>query len=130
MTAGDPDSQPFWEGVRAGELRLPSCDACGQPHFPPMPACPGCGATTLTWARFDGDGQVYSWVRVHRALSGEPAWELPYTIAVVQLRAGPRVLAVAADIAGTVRIGDPVRVEPVAGPLRPHLRLRPEEGAA
>jgi uncharacterized OB-fold protein len=39
-----------------------------------------------------GDGRVYSWVRVHRPFGDDHAGDAPYTIAVVELDEGCRVL--------------------------------------
>ena len=32
-----PETQPYWDGVAAGELRLPRCTDCGNAYFPPSP---------------------------------------------------------------------------------------------
>ena len=37
-----PETQPFWDGTKAGELRLQRCDACAHVYFPPRPFCPKC----------------------------------------------------------------------------------------
>ena len=34
-----PETQHFWDGTRAGELRLQRCNACGKVYFPPRPFC-------------------------------------------------------------------------------------------
>ena len=39
-----PETQHFWDGTRAGELRLQRCNACGKVYFPPRPFCPACAA--------------------------------------------------------------------------------------
>jgi len=35
-----PETQHFWDGTRAGELRLQRCNACRKVYFPPRPFCP------------------------------------------------------------------------------------------
>ncbi len=35
-----PETQPFWDGCAAGELRLQRCTICGQAYFYPRPVCP------------------------------------------------------------------------------------------
>ncbi len=40
---------PFWDGCRAGVLRLPWCRACGRPHFFPRTLCPHCLGPELEW---------------------------------------------------------------------------------
>ena len=39
-----PETRHFWEGCKAGELRLQRCTACQHSYFPPRPFCPGCGS--------------------------------------------------------------------------------------
>ncbi len=36
----DRDSLPFWQGTRAGELRVQRCNACSRYRFPPRAAPP------------------------------------------------------------------------------------------
>ena len=43
------DSQFFWDGTAAEELRVQKCNACGELRFPPGPACPDCGALDRGW---------------------------------------------------------------------------------
>src|SRR5260370_42572179 len=39
-----PETAHFWEGCKAGELRLQRCAACAEAYFPPRPFCPACGS--------------------------------------------------------------------------------------
>ena len=39
-----PETQHFWDGTKAGELLLQTCNACGHTYFPPRPFCPECGS--------------------------------------------------------------------------------------
>ena len=36
-----PETQAFWDGTAAGELRLQRCDACGKSVFPAAAVLPG-----------------------------------------------------------------------------------------
>ena len=38
------DTEFFWTGTAAGELRVQKCGECGALRHPPGPACPRCGA--------------------------------------------------------------------------------------
>ncbi|MFB9839902.1 Zn-ribbon domain-containing OB-fold protein, partial [Actinoallomurus acaciae] len=40
-----PDTRFFWDGARAGELRIQRCAECGALRHPPGPMCPACHAT-------------------------------------------------------------------------------------
>jgi len=89
----DADSEPYLAALRRHVLVLQRCTACGRVRFPPMPACPWCGATTAEWRSVSGQGRVYSWVGVHRALTTDFESEVPYTIATVELAEGARAFA-------------------------------------
>jgi len=85
-----PESEPYWEGVRAGELRLPRCRECDRLFFYPRAFCPRCGSRDLAWETVDRGGTIASYVVVERPLPGI-AEEVPYIVAIVELDAGVRV---------------------------------------
>ena len=62
----DADTEPYWAGIAAGELRLQRCAACGLAVFYPRAVCPHCFGAPLTWFTARGTGQVYSYTVVHR----------------------------------------------------------------
>lgn len=102
-------ARPFWEGLEAGELRLPHCGTCGEPFFPPGPACPSCGVASLTWRQTSDAGELYSFTRQHRT---PPGFDAPLVIGLVDLEAGPRVLSrIDADY-DSLALGDPIRIRP------------------
>lgn len=88
----DLESHGFWAALRSRRIVLQRCESCDHLRFPPMPACPFCGAVRLTEVEVSGRGRVYSYVRVHRALTAAMRTEAPYVIAVVQLDEGPRIV--------------------------------------
>jgi uncharacterized protein len=85
-----PETQPFWDGCAAGELRIQRCPDCG-PYFYPRPVCPSCGSAAVEWFTASGRATLYSYVINHRAAPGF-ADDAPYAIAVVQLEEGPRMM--------------------------------------
>jgi uncharacterized protein len=87
-----PETQPFWDGCAAGELRIQRCTACGKPYFYPRPVCPACGSRNVEWFTASGRATLYSYVINHRAAPGF-AGDVPYAIAVVQLEEGPRMMS-------------------------------------
>ena len=89
----DRDSRFYWDGLRQHRLLVQRCPACGESRFPPLPACPTCGTPGGTVVEVEARGRVYSWVVVHRPLVAGDASEIPYTVAVVELSAGCRVVA-------------------------------------
>lgn len=84
-----PETRHFWEGTRAGELRLQRCDACRHVYFPPRPFCPRCASRAVSIVRASGRATLYSYVIHHRPV---PGFEPPYAIAVVTLEEGPRMM--------------------------------------
>jgi hypothetical protein len=105
-----PDTEFFWAGTAAGELRVQRCDGCGALRHPPGPRCPVCGAMTAGYVVAAGTGEVYSYVVHHHP--PVPGKKLPVVIALVQLPEGVRMTG---ELLGAgpdqVRIGLPVRAE-------------------
>ncbi|MBI5948102.1 MAG: Zn-ribbon domain-containing OB-fold protein [Chloroflexi bacterium] len=86
-----PETQPFWDGTKAGELRLQRCDACSNVIFPPRPFCPRCASRSVSWFKATGKGKLWSYVINHRPAPGFEQ-EAPYAIAVVKLDEGPHMM--------------------------------------
>lgn len=84
-----PETQHFWDGTRANELRLQRCDACAHVYFPPRPFCPTCASRKVSVFRASGKAKLYSYVIHHRPV---PGFTPPYSIAVVELEEGPRMM--------------------------------------
>jgi uncharacterized OB-fold protein/acyl dehydratase len=105
--SGDTDF--FWAGAKAGELRVQRCNECGELRHPPGPACLSCGALrNQGYQVVAGTGAVYSYV-VHRH-PPVPGKQLPIIVALVELTEGPRVMAELTGIdPEQVSIGMPVR---------------------
>jgi uncharacterized OB-fold protein len=114
---GDATTAPFWDGTRRGELRVQRCQACRRYQFYPRPYCIACSSDGLEWVRAAGTGTVYSMTTVRAELV--PGFAPPYTVALVELDEGPRMVSTIVDPA--VRIGTRVRVtwqeRPDAPPL-------------
>ena len=108
------DSQFFWDGTQAGELRIQVCGACGAKRFPPGPACQSCDAYDRGYEVASGEGTVFSYV-VHRH-PPVPGKELPIVIALVDLDEGVRMVgevvdATSADGEAEIEIGTRLRVD-------------------
>jgi uncharacterized OB-fold protein len=85
-----PETQHFWDGARVGELRLQRCDDCQHTYFPPRPFCPSCSSRSVSVIKATGRGRLFSYVINHRP---HPAWSAPYSIAIVELDEGPRMMS-------------------------------------
>ena len=84
-----PETQHFWDGTQAGELRLQRCDECRHTYFPPRPFCPKCASRKVSVTKASGRAILDSYVIHHRKVAG---FEPPYAIAVVKLAEGPRMM--------------------------------------
>lgn len=87
-----PETQPFWDGCAAGELRVQRCRSCTRHYFYPRPSCPHCGSADTEWVTTQGTATLYSYVVNHRPAPGF-AEDGPYVIAVVQLPEGVRMMS-------------------------------------
>jgi hypothetical protein len=85
-----PETRHFWDGTAMGELRLQRCDACANVYFPPRPFCPACASRKVSVFKASGKGKLYSYVIHHRPV---PGFTPPYSIAVVELDEGPRMMS-------------------------------------
>jgi hypothetical protein len=106
----DLDSEPFWAALRRGAVVVQACDECGRHRFGRVGACPYCGAPGGSDVEIAGTGTIYSFVRVHRALTDAMAGDVPYAVATVDLDGGARMLG-RVEPPGAARIG--AHVSPV-----------------
>jgi uncharacterized OB-fold protein len=107
----DMDSKEFWDGCHRHELLLQRCDNCHNYRYPPQVICPVCFSTDSKWEKANGRGEVYTFTVVRRALG--PDWEdaVPYTIGVIQLDEGVRMVSNVVDCKPEdVRVGMKVAV--------------------
>jgi uncharacterized OB-fold protein len=109
----DADSQPYWDALAAGELRLQRCLGCGRFQHFPAPICSTCGCFELEFARVSGRGTVESFVVIEHTTNPVFTARAPITAAWIELpeQAGLRVFG---DIQGCapeqVRVGLPVEL--------------------
>lgn len=117
----DEESDGFWEGTAAGELRIQACGSCGRLRHPPRVMCPWCHSFERRWQPVSGRGTIWSFVVCHPPLL--PAYQpfAPYPVITVALDEDPTIRMVGnlvhapgADInsvdPATIEIGEPVRV--------------------
>jgi uncharacterized OB-fold protein len=105
----DELNAPFWDGLVDGEVRLQKCDKCGAHQYPPESFCYECGAQDLPWTKVNGEGTVYSFIVVHQSYHKAFKDFLPYTVAIVQMDEGPRMLSAMLELEKPLNIGDRVR---------------------
>jgi uncharacterized OB-fold protein len=83
----------FWAAASAGRVELQRCPSCAALRYFPAAVCPKCLAEGGDWQPLSGRGRLYACTTVERAPSARFAGEVPYTIALIDLDEGPRVMA-------------------------------------
>lgn len=91
-------NEPFLRAAREHKFTLARCNACGFYIYPHGPVCPNCFEQDMTWTELSGHGVVRSWVSFHKAYHPYFENKLPVTVAFVELREGPRMVANIRDI--------------------------------
>lgn len=84
-------SAPFWGALAEGRFTATQCRNCARISFPPRPHCPACGDASYAWTALSGRGRLYSRTRIHAA-GGPFAWLVPYSVGIVDLDEGVRIL--------------------------------------
>ena len=95
-----PETQDFWDGTKAGELRLQRCTACSNVYFPPRPFCPNCASRKVESFVSSRKGKLSTYIINTRPAPGFEA-DAPYAIAVVELNEGPRLMTSIVGVAQT-----------------------------
>jgi uncharacterized OB-fold protein len=96
----------FWRKINQ-RYRLvgTECRTCGTAFFPPRDLCPDCRRDgDIVGKEFSGEGEVVSATVVHDAITDYDS-ETPYTLAVVELEEGTRIIA---QVVGEAEVGDTV----------------------
>jgi len=73
------------------------CQRCGHLYVPPRPLCPHCGSDEAEWVQMKGKGKLAAFTSIaigppFMVKEGYDA-KNPYTIGVVELEEGPRIVA-------------------------------------
>ena len=77
--------------LKDGRLMGSECSDCGFATFPPRADCPECLSGRFAYRESSGRGSIYTFSRIAAAPTGFED-EAPYTIAVVELEDGGRLL--------------------------------------
>ena len=121
----DAVTQPFWDGVAEGVLRIQRCDGCGRHVFYPRAVCPFCMGAVLSWVEASGRGRVHAFTVVHRA-PADYRDEVPYVVALVELDEGVRLMTRLVDVEpSAVAVDQPVEVAIQGEPRLPYFRPVP-----
>jgi uncharacterized OB-fold protein len=109
----DALNTPYWDALAEGRHTFQRCSFCANAWLPPRRECPRCLRDEWTWETASGTARLISWVVYHVAF--HPAFKdrLPYTVAVVELAEGPRLISniVGNDDPESLRIGQPLQLK-------------------
>lgn len=78
-----PETEFFWTGGAAGELRFLRCQDCRTIIHPPAPICPKCLSRNLAPEAVSGKGSLFSFTINHQKWN--PTVPVPYVIGLVQI---------------------------------------------
>lgn len=97
----------FFSALADGDLLGGVCADCETVLIPPRPACYACGSRNVDVESLSHEGDVYTYTEVR---TPPPAFEAdaPYTVAVVELDSGGRLLGRVDAPYDDVEIGSPV----------------------
>lgn len=104
--------KPFFEGLQQNRLLIPYCRSCGKPHFYPRSACPHCWSEQeYDWREAEGTGRIHTFTIVRS--NPPPAFVpmLPFSVAIIELDEGVRLLSNVVGEYEDMAIGDKVQVE-------------------
>jgi len=86
------DTEGFWTGCKGHELRFQKCKDCGHIRFPAAMICPECCSRDAQWIVASGKGKVFTYAVYHVAFHEGFKDDVPYVVADVELREGPRIV--------------------------------------
>ena len=102
--------QPYWDSLKAHDVRVQKCDSCGALRYIPKELCNKCQSAAYSWAPIAGTGEVYTYTVVRRAPTPAYQADAPYAIVHVTMDEGFRMVGSITGDQESVEIGQPVRV--------------------
>jgi len=102
----------FAEYLQKGKLMGTRCKKCGEIYFPPRADCLNCMDDKFEWVEYSCKGTLNSYTTIHAAPKGFDDIA-PYTLGIVDLKEGGRLLAWIGDIPkNEIKIGMEIKVIP------------------
>jgi len=86
-------NRAYWDAAARGELVLPFCVATGRAFWPPSPISPFATGGAVEWRKTAPFGQLIARAVYRRGFLKQFEPLMPYAIGLVELDAGPRLLA-------------------------------------
>ncbi|NYT44283.1 Zn-ribbon domain-containing OB-fold protein [Pollutimonas thiosulfatoxidans] len=104
----------YWQGAQEKKLLLQRCCRCSNCWHPLSDVCGACQSFDVEWFPSTGTGSLYSYTVVHHAVHPIVQGWVPYTLCLIELDEGPRILSTLEPESGQ---------EPAIG-TRAHLEFR------
>jgi uncharacterized OB-fold protein len=102
----------FADYLQKGKLMGTKCKKCGEMYFPPRADCLKCLSDKIEWVEYSGQGKLASFTTIYAAPKGFEDIA-PYTLGIVDLKEGGRLIAWTKDISEKeIKIGMPVKIVP------------------
>ncbi len=118
----DPTTKAYWDAAARHELLIQRCEDCGAYQFLAQFCCRACLSERVEWVQAGGRGEIYSFTVVDRAPTPKFEAQVPYTVALVELAEGVRMMSNVVEIEPrAVRVG--MAVEVVFEDLAPGIAL-------
>jgi uncharacterized OB-fold protein len=101
----------FWAASKQHKLLIQHCFDCGARQSFPQSYCRCCLSENIDWSEASGRGKIYSYTIVYRPPSVKFQEDVPYTVALVELDEGVRMMSNITEIEPEdVRVGMTVEV--------------------
>ena len=104
------ENRPFWEATQRRKLVLQRCAGCREMWSPPSSHCPRCLSSEWFWEEVSGRGRVFTFTVVHQRYHPAFADAIPYNVAVIELKEGPRLVSTVECPKEELKIGMEVEV--------------------
>jgi uncharacterized OB-fold protein len=112
LPRGENLHSEFYDYCNKRELRFQRCSDCQAWRHMPRESCEDCGSFNWTWEASSGKATLFSWTVIHRALHPAYAEEVPYTVVIVEMEEGVRLVTRLEDVSDDeLKLGLPVVVE-------------------
>ena len=102
-------TRKFWKKLSAGEFTTTQCKVCKRLMFPPRQHCPGCWSKDLQWTSLSGKGKLYARTTVYAAPDIFQE-QIPYSVGIIDLDEGVRLIAAVKDEPERVNNDDRVQL--------------------
>ena len=89
----DPLVKPHYDALKEHRFVLQRCTSCSAYRWPSSPVCDECLQPGTEWVEAPTGGKIWSFVVYDRPYRREFKDDIPYNVAMIELDAGPRMIA-------------------------------------